>query len=48
LITPDNRKKGESVGADAQISKPNGEEMVQTIESCLKKSRSRTGTLVTQ
>jgi two-component system chemotaxis response regulator CheV len=31
LITPDNLKKCQAVGADAQISKPNGTEMVQTI-----------------
>ena len=38
LVTPDNRKKGESVGADAQISKPDGEAMIQTVESCLRKN----------
>lgn len=35
LITSDNLKKGRSVGADAQVSKPNGEEMMQAIEECL-------------
>lgn len=37
LITPANMNKGISVGADAQISKPNGEELVKTIKSCLDK-----------
>lgn len=31
LITPDNARKCEAVGADAQVSKPNGSVMVQTI-----------------
>jgi two-component system, chemotaxis family, chemotaxis protein CheV len=39
LITADNRKKGKSVGADAQVSKPNGEEMIQAIETWLNKAR---------
>jgi len=37
LITPDNLRKGESVGADAQVSKPDGDEMVHAIEKCLAK-----------
>jgi hypothetical protein len=31
LNTPDNRNKWQAVGADAQVSKPNGEEMIRTI-----------------
>ena len=31
LITPDNAKKCQAVGANAQVSKPNGAEMIQTI-----------------
>jgi two-component system, chemotaxis family, chemotaxis protein CheV len=31
LITPDNIKKCQAVGADAQVSKPNGEEMIRII-----------------
>ena len=38
LITESNRKKGESVGADAQVSKPNSKEMVELIENFLKKT----------
>lgn len=41
LITSDNLKKGKSVGADAQVSKPNGEEMIQAIETCLSKFQGR-------
>ncbi len=37
LITKDNIRKGESVGADAQISKPDSIEMVVAIEKCLEK-----------
>ena len=40
LITADNRKKGIAVGADAQVSKPDGEEMIQAIETHLKKVKS--------
>ncbi len=39
LITADNLKKGKSVGADAQVSKPNGEEMIEAIETWLDKAR---------
>lgn len=35
LITDDNRRKGESVGADAQVSKPNSQEMIEAVERCL-------------
>ena len=38
LITEDNRRKGEAVGADAQVSKPNSQEMVDAVAACLKKS----------
>jgi len=38
LISDDNRRKGEQVGADAQISKPNSKEMLESIEACLAKS----------
>jgi len=38
LITPDNIKKCQAVGADAQVSKPNGEEMIRTILEFLEKS----------
>jgi two-component system chemotaxis response regulator CheV len=37
LITPDNVKKCQAVGADAQISKPDGEEMIRTILELLEK-----------
>ncbi|MBN2064998.1 MAG: chemotaxis protein CheV [Sedimentisphaerales bacterium] len=37
LINQDNIKKGQSVGADAQVSKPNSSEMIATIYQCLKK-----------
>ena len=37
LINQDNIKKGQSVGADAQVSKPNSSEMIKTIYDCLKK-----------
>ena len=37
LINQDNIKKGQSVGADAQVSKPNSSEMITTIYECLKK-----------
>ncbi|MCP4453049.1 MAG: chemotaxis protein CheV [Planctomycetes bacterium] len=37
LITPDNKKKCQAVGADAQVSKPNGEEMILTILELLDK-----------
>ncbi len=39
LITPDNRKKCQAVGADAQVSKPNGEQMIQTILEFLDNKR---------
>jgi two-component system, chemotaxis family, chemotaxis protein CheV len=37
LITPDNLKKCQAVGADAQVSKPNGEEMIRIILEFLEK-----------
>jgi two-component system, chemotaxis family, chemotaxis protein CheV len=37
LITPDNVKKCQAVGADAQVSKPNGEEMIRTILELIEK-----------
>ncbi len=37
LINADNIKKGQSVGADAQVSKPNSSEMISTIYDCLEK-----------
>jgi two-component system chemotaxis response regulator CheV len=39
LITPDNRNKCQAVGADAQVSKPNGEEMIRTILEFLETQR---------
>jgi two-component system, chemotaxis family, chemotaxis protein CheV len=38
LITPDNLKKCKAVGADAQVSKPNGEEMIRAIMGFLEKN----------
>ncbi len=38
LITPDNFKKCQAVGADAQISKRNGEEMIQTVAGLIEKN----------
>ncbi len=35
LITEDNLKKGNAVGADAQISKPDSKGMLEAIERCL-------------
>jgi two-component system chemotaxis response regulator CheV len=35
LITADNIRKGHSVGADAQVSKPDSQEMIKAIETCL-------------
>ena len=35
LINSDNIRKGNSVGADAQVSKPDSEEMIKAIERCL-------------
>ncbi len=35
LVTDDNIKKGKSVGADAQVSKPDSKNMLNAIESCL-------------
>ena len=37
LITKDNFQKGVSVGADAQVSKPDSDGMIKAIESCLMK-----------
>ena len=37
LIREDNRRKGESVGADAQVSKPDSQQMIEAIETCLAK-----------
>lgn len=42
LITEDNLRKGESVGADAQVSKPDGDEMINAIETCLAKRSMQT------
>ncbi|MFC1677778.1 response regulator [Planctomycetota bacterium] len=39
LITNSNLKKGEAVGADAQISKPGKETMIKTIEAYLSKNQ---------
>ena len=44
LINEANLHKGQSVGADAQISKPNGERLFQTITSCLNKAQKTTAT----
>ncbi len=44
LITPANLNKGISVGADAQISKPNGEELVNTINEQLDKAAEKNRT----
>ena len=35
LISKDNIRKGQSVGADAQVSKPDSDEMIKAIEDCL-------------
>jgi two-component system chemotaxis response regulator CheV len=37
LITEDNRRKGEAVGADAQVSKPDSANLLHYIEQCLAK-----------
>lgn len=39
LVTEANMNKGRSVGADAQISKPNGEQLVQTIATFVNKNK---------
>ena len=36
LVSRDNEKKGKQVGASAQVSKPRYQELVQTLEACLK------------
>lgn len=36
LITDDNLRKGKSVGADAQVSKPDSKGMIEAIDRCLK------------
>ncbi|MCP4712005.1 MAG: response regulator [Planctomycetes bacterium] len=41
LITDDNRKKGESVGADAQVCKPDSEGIIKVVEQCLQKTHSQ-------
>ncbi|MCP4712451.1 MAG: response regulator, partial [Planctomycetes bacterium] len=41
LITDDNRKKGESVGADAQVCKPDSEGIIKVVEQCLQKAQSQ-------
>lgn len=41
LITKDNFQKGKSVGADAQVSKPDSDEMIKAIEDCIKKVRAK-------
>lgn len=38
LITEDNLRKGESVGADAQVSKPDSKQLIGAIEECLAKN----------
>jgi len=38
LITPDNLKKCQAAGADAQVSKPNGEEMIRIVLEFLEKT----------
>lgn len=38
LINDDNIRKCQAVGADGQVSKPNSEELIHTIESCLEKA----------
>ena len=40
LITPDNVKKCQAVGADAQMKKSDGDEMILTVTSLIKKSHS--------
>jgi two-component system, chemotaxis family, chemotaxis protein CheV len=35
LITEDNLRKGQSVGADAQVSKPDSKGMIEAIDRCL-------------
>lgn len=37
LITQDNLNKGQAVGADAQVSKPDSDGMIEAIETCLQK-----------
>lgn len=37
LITDDNLRKGKSVGADAQVSKPDSKGMIEAIDRCLRK-----------
>ena len=37
LITEDNFKKGQAVGADAQVSKPDSHGLIEAIENCLQK-----------
>jgi len=39
IITPDNRKKGAAVGADAQVSKPELAKVVQLADELIAKSR---------
>jgi two-component system chemotaxis response regulator CheV len=39
LITEDNIQKGKSVGADAQVSKPDSQQMIQAIEDCVMKNQ---------
>ena len=39
LITEDNVQKGKSVGADAQVSKPDSQQMIQAIEDCVMKNQ---------
>ena len=41
LITDDNRKKGESVGADVQVNKPDSEGMIKAIEGCMSKIKQK-------
>lgn len=39
LITKDNIQKGKSVGANAQVSKPDSQQMIQAIEDCVMKNQ---------
>ncbi len=40
LITDDNLRKGQSVGADAQVSKPDSKGMIEAIDRCLRERQS--------
>ncbi|MBN1124129.1 MAG: chemotaxis protein CheV [Sedimentisphaerales bacterium] len=45
LITDDNRRKGQAVGADAQVSKPDSRQMIEYIREFLRKRFSRAAEL---